>query len=118
MSDALRFIQANFAVIEGVPLQIYCCLAFAPTNSIVRRTFEGDIPQWITILLKLEQDWDACLLTLEGHEDWVGSVAFSHDSKWIASGSNDRAIRIWNAETGQCERWLGGHDTYIESVVF
>ncbi|RFN48465.1 vegetative incompatibility protein het-e-1 [Fusarium flagelliforme] len=66
----------------------------------------------------VEHDWDACLLTLVGHEDWVGSVAFSHDSKRIASGSNERAIRIWNAETGECERWLGGHTSYVSSVVF
>ncbi|KAH7183439.1 uncharacterized protein B0J16DRAFT_307708 [Fusarium flagelliforme] len=118
VSDALRFIQANFAVITKAPLQIYSCLAFTPTNSIVRRTFEGHIPQWVTTLSKVEHDWDACLLTLVGHEDWVGSVAFSHDSKRIASGSNERAIRIWNAETGECERWLGGHTSYVSSVVF
>ena len=27
--------------------------------------------------------------------DWVNSVAFSHDSKWVASRSYDESIRLW-----------------------
>ncbi|KIJ46244.1 hypothetical protein M422DRAFT_250288, partial [Sphaerobolus stellatus SS14] len=32
---------------------------------------------------------------------WVQSVAFSHDGKQIVSGSHDKTIHIWDAETGQ-----------------
>jgi WD40 repeat protein len=45
-------------------------------------------------------------------------VVFSHDSKRVASGSDDKMIRIWNAETGECERVLEGHSHYVNSVVF
>jgi WD40 repeat protein len=45
-------------------------------------------------------------------------VVFSHDSKKVASGSNDKTIRIWDAETGECERVLKGHSGDISSVVF
>ncbi|ESU15454.1 hypothetical protein FGSG_08955 [Fusarium graminearum PH-1] len=118
IADAERFIQAYFSVAAEMPLQIYCCLAFAPRKSIMRRTFEKVIPKWICSLPKVEENWDACLLTLEGHSKRVNSVVFLHDSKKVASGSWDDTIRIWNAETGECERVLEGHSADVNSVVF
>ena len=32
--------------------------------------------------------------------DWVLSVAFSPDAKWIVSASDDKLVKIWNAATG------------------
>jgi WD40 repeat protein len=36
---------------------------------------------------------------LSGHTGGVRSVAFSPDGATIAAGSNDRSVRIWDAET-------------------
>ncbi|KAI1012377.1 hypothetical protein LB504_013205, partial [Fusarium proliferatum] len=118
VADAERFVQAYFSVVAEAPLQIYCCVAFAPSKSIIRRTFENVIPKWISNLPKVEENWDACLLTLEGHSSLVRSVVFSHDSKWVASSSDDSTIRTWDTETGKCERELKGHSDDISSVVF
>ncbi|KAG8664928.1 uncharacterized protein FPOAC1_012905 [Fusarium poae] len=118
VADAVRFVQTYFSVIAEAPLQIYCCLAFTPSKSVVRMRFEYAIPRWISALPKVEANWDACLLTLEGHTGHIYSVVFSHDSKKVASGSDDKTIRIWDAETGECERELKGHTEYISSVVF
>jgi len=38
--------------------------------------------------------------TLSGHSVKVHSVALSRDGKHAASGSQDRLVKIWNAETG------------------
>ena len=38
--------------------------------------------------------------TLTGHADMVQSVALSLDGKRVASGSWDKLVKIWNAETG------------------
>ncbi|CAG1984567.1 unnamed protein product, partial [Fusarium graminearum] len=118
VADAMRFLQSYFSVIAEAPLQIYCCLAFAPRKSVVRKTFEDAIPKWISNLPKVGENWDACLLTLEGHSSDVNSVVFSHDSRKVASGSGDKTIRIWDAETGDCERELKGHSKWVNSVVF
>jgi WD40 repeat protein len=40
-------------------------------------------------------------LTLQGHDDWVYSSAFSPDGKFIASGSWDGQVKIWNSADGK-----------------
>ena len=42
------------------------------------------------------------LRTLDGHSDWVSSVAFSPSGLTLASGSLDGTVRIWNPSTGEC----------------
>jgi WD40 repeat protein len=37
---------------------------------------------------------------LQGHNDWIYVAAFSQDAKWIATGSWDGEVRIWNAADG------------------
>ena len=38
---------------------------------------------------------------LEGHSNWVNSVAFSHDGRRVVSGSDDNTVQTWNFETGE-----------------
>lgn len=45
-------------------------------------------------------------LQLQGHTDLINSVAISPDGRWIASGSADRTIRLWQAEDGQLVRTI------------
>jgi eukaryotic-like serine/threonine-protein kinase len=35
-----------------------------------------------------------------GHQDQVRGVAFSPDGRWLATGSNDHTLRVWDAATG------------------
>jgi WD40 repeat protein len=56
--------------------------------------------------------------TLEGHSDWVYSVAFSPDDRRLASGSFDKTVKIWDAATGACVQTLEGHGGRVSSVAF
>ena len=56
--------------------------------------------------------------TLEGHTDLVWSVAFSPNGQTLASGSQDRTIRLWNPQNGNLKRTLTGHRDAINSVAF
>ncbi|MEK6262014.1 MAG: TIR domain-containing protein [Planctomycetota bacterium] len=58
------------------------------------------------------------LLTLRGHEGIIGRIAYSPDGKRLASPSEDRTIRIWDAVTGEVVRTLGGHTDSIFSVAW
>ncbi|KAF8203413.1 WD40-repeat-containing domain protein [Mycena galopus ATCC 62051] len=56
---------------------------------------------------------------LDGHTDWVRSVAFSSDGRHIVSGSDDNTIRLWDVETGQqVGKALDGHTDWVHSVAF
>ena len=44
---------------------------------------------------------------LEGHTDWVSSVAFSPDGLHVVSGSGDNSIRIWDASNGEEKQKIG-----------
>jgi WD40 repeat protein len=44
-----------------------------------------------------------------GHSDSVNAITYSPDGKWIASGSVDMSIQIWDAETGKHQMSCFGH---------
>ncbi|KAF7368290.1 WD40 repeat-like protein [Mycena venus] len=57
-------------------------------------------------------------LILRGHRDSVMSVCFSPDKRWIASGSADTTIRVWDACSGDIALLIQGHTQEINCVVF
>ena len=58
------------------------------------------------------------LKTLMGHTDFITSVAFSPDSRTLASGSWDNTIRLWNIADGKPILTLIGHTDRVLSVAF
>jgi len=55
---------------------------------------------------------------LKGHEDWIFSVAFSSNGKFLASGSEDWTVRIWDIEKGEIPKKIKEHEGSIYSVAF
>ena len=51
--------------------------------------------------------------TLTGHSNWVLSVAYSPDGKHIVSGSDDRTVKVWDAQTGKEVSVLVCHRPFI-----
>jgi len=66
--------------------------------------------------------WDGStgehLSTLKGHSGPIWSVAFSPDSRQVATGSKDKTAQLWNGSTGEHVSTLEGHSGPIWSVAF
>ncbi|KAG2704480.1 hypothetical protein I3760_05G005700 [Carya illinoinensis] len=45
-----------------------------------------------------------CYLEYKGHQDAVMSISIEASGQWVASGSLDGTVRIWEVETGRCLR--------------
>ncbi|MBV9125995.1 MAG: hypothetical protein JO112_21800, partial [Planctomycetes bacterium] len=59
--------------------------------------------------------------TLKGHQEMIYAVAFSPDGKYVATGSFDQTLKLWEAATGkEIKTFAGpaGHQKAILAVAF
>jgi WD40 repeat protein/serine/threonine protein kinase len=57
-------------------------------------------------------------LTLRGHSRRVFAVAYTSDGKRLATGGDDRTIRLWDAATGRELACLRGHTNIVRGVAW
>jgi WD40 repeat protein/tRNA A-37 threonylcarbamoyl transferase component Bud32 len=58
------------------------------------------------------------LHTLIGHTSCINSIAISSDRQTLASGSDDKTVRVWNVVTGECLMTLTEQHQPIRTVAF
>ena len=72
------------------------------------------------IVPAVSPSWE-CYATLVGHQGVfpsVNSVAIAPDHSVLASGSDDKTIRVWSTETGKEQAILQDHSQFVKSVAF
>ncbi|KAJ7238833.1 WD40-repeat-containing domain protein [Mycena haematopus] len=119
VTDAKRFITFFWEAINQSAPHIYLsALALAPEKSEITKRFSHEFPQLLTVTKGRMKQWPSTIVVLEGPSGF-SSVVFSPDGKRIVSGSYDKTVRIWDAETGAKLRdLLGGHTDLVTSVAF
>jgi WD40 repeat protein len=58
------------------------------------------------------------LAVLRGHDGWIRAMAWSPNGRWLATGSVDSSIRLWDARDGHQHAVLRGHDDWVQSVAW
>ncbi|KAI9368519.1 WD40-repeat-containing domain protein [Aspergillus egyptiacus] len=107
------------ARLEGRQDSIYS-LAFAPNGKdLISGSLDKTIKIWE---LNLPRAYSSpsrggkCLRTLKGHQDFVFSVCWTPDGRWVMSGSNDRSVQLWDPVTSNAHMMLLGHRFSVLSV--
>src|SRR5277367_5264887 len=118
-SDLKKFITSFSNVLSQSAPHIYIsALPFAPKHSMISKEYR-DLYEGLKVEKGGLSDWPAIQNILAGHTLGVTSVAFSPNSKWVASGSNDWTVKIWDAETGNVVAGpFKGHNGQVTSVAF
>ncbi|KAF8584049.1 WD40 repeat-like protein, partial [Ramaria rubella] len=118
--DLERFAQTFATVVMDATLHIYVsALPFTPLNTTLHYSplAKDSHGHRVQVLAGADQQWPVCLRTLEGHSNWVQSVAFSLDGK-LASGSDDATVWVWDPLRGISFLQLRGHEGGVTSVAF
>ena len=72
---------------------------------------------WTVVLWETSSESQPAAL-LEGHESAVQALAVDHSGHWLASGSADRTVRLWNLDTRETRRTYRNSSDFLSALTF
>ena len=110
--------SATVAKMKAIRAVLACAVFCAAVLCPAQETARGIIAEKIGTAKNSAECLEPELRFQLGHSDSVYSVAWSPDGKYIASGSNDNTVKIWDVASGKEIRTLFGHSSYVKSVAW
>ena len=99
---------------NGAPINGPGGTAPSPAGAVVRK--DGDKSSQCTMNFTGHKVcfFSSCEFLMQGiylcpFQDYVLSVAVSHDGQWVVSGSKDRGVQFWDSRTAIVQCMLQGH---------
>lgn len=95
-------------------------VAFSPDGAYlaIAGGDHGENPPGELVLLETANGEEEFVLETHESAKYSKSVAFSPDSKWLASGGIDKAVKIWNVEQRELHAISTGHTELVSQVAF
>lgn len=96
-------------------------VAWAPSGRLVSGANDTTICLWDVQAEKTPVEnvsIEKASLTLTGHSRPVTSVAWSPNGHWLASGAEDKTVRIWDTLSRTALKVLYGHSRGVRSVAW
>ncbi|KAI1460162.1 WD40 repeat-like protein [Annulohypoxylon moriforme] len=114
--DAYLFLRLHQSTNTPKNWRAHNTVLYCPEESIIRRMCIRKAFPWLESPPVMDLQWNHNFRTFFGHTDTVGCVAFSHDGKLIASGSEDSSLCIWDAEMGTMQHNFKVPNAWFDSV--
>lgn len=114
MSSAWHDSDEAFRIVAEEIHKVIQQLTLPPRVSTSKSSASAPKPERATPTVKKPQFTLA--RTLEGHSRVIRTVALSGDGRLVASGSDDKTVRIWNTMNGRKLHALAGHAGVVLSV--
>eukprot|EP01091_Cochliopodium_minus_P014328 TRINITY_DN4846_c0_g1_i2.p1 TRINITY_DN4846_c0_g1~~TRINITY_DN4846_c0_g1_i2.p1 ORF type:complete len:337 (+),score=64.76 TRINITY_DN4846_c0_g1_i2:257-1267(+) len=118
--EAIKTLRGHTHVVE--------CITFAPFQSYQYITEEKIQDKSARFVATGSRDktikiWDintgSCVKELKGHDNWVRSVQFHPEGKYLLSCSDDKTIKIWDIEQQRCIKTImEAHSHFISCLSF
>ncbi|KAJ3192573.1 hypothetical protein HDU82_003128 [Entophlyctis luteolus] len=117
LSDIARIATRFHPALDFNPLHVYqSALTFTPHDTKLYQLYHSFAGGKVTASPDLT--WGPLVSCLSGHTGAVTSVAYNCDGSLIASGSEDKTVRVWNPLSGALVSELKGHSHSVTSVAF
>lgn len=91
-------------------------LAFSPIENQLASTYNNSIKIW-SYTQNIIPHLFVLLKSLDGHRDRINCLGFSTNGQFIASGSEDKTIKVWDIKSGNCVKTFEA-DEYITTIAF